>query len=102
MKMSAEEIAAGWESVGRHIVSPLSENRMYTPLGESVDSFVRWAQSPQERINLGIARIDTEMRGIAPGEIAMVLGFAHGGKTLLLLHMLRNNHGWLLNNHTLA
>lgn len=64
---------------------------MYTPLGESVDSFVRWAQSPQERINLGIARIDAEMRGIAPGEVAMVLGFAHGGKTLLLLHMLRNN-----------
>jgi hypothetical protein len=31
------------------------------------------------------------MRGIAPGEVAMVLGFAHGGKTLLLLHMLRNN-----------
>jgi hypothetical protein len=91
MKMSAEEIAAGWEMVGRHNVSPLSEHRMYTPLGESVDSFVRWAQSPQERINLGIARIDTEMRGIAPGEIAMVLGFAHGGKTLLLLHMLRNN-----------
>jgi len=68
MKMSAEEIAAGWEMVGRHNASPLSEHRMYTPLGESVDSFVRWAQSPQERINLGIARIDTEMRGIAPGE----------------------------------
>ena len=91
MKMSAEEIAAGWESVGGHYAPPLSENRMYSPLGESVDSFVRWAQSPQERINLGIARIDTEMRGIAPGEIAMVLGFAHGGKTLLLLHSLRHN-----------
>ena len=91
MRMSAEEIAAGWESVGGHHAPPLSENRMYSPLGESVDSFVRWAQSPQERINLGIARIDTEMRGIAPGEIAMVLGFAHGGKTLLLLHTLRHN-----------
>jgi hypothetical protein len=64
---------------------------MYSPLGESIDSFVRWAQSPQERINLGIARIDAEMRGIAPGEIAMVLGFAHGGKTLLLLHSLKHN-----------
>ena len=91
MKLSAEEITAGWESVGRHNVSPLSDYRMYSPLSESVDSFVRWAQSPQERINLGIKRIDKEMRGIAPGEIAMVLGFAHGGKTLLLLHTLRNN-----------
>jgi replicative DNA helicase len=64
---------------------------MYTPLSEAADSFVRWAQSPQERVHLGISRIDKELRGIAPGEIAMMLGFAHGGKTLLLLHALRNN-----------
>lgn len=100
MRMSADEIAAGWETVGRSQASPLPDYRdiqqipahkMYSPLSESVDSFVRWAQSPQERINLGIARIDAEMRGIAPGEIAMILGFAHGGKTLLLLHTLKNN-----------
>ena len=90
MRMSADEIAAGWKSVGGHTAPPPSD-RMYSPLGESIDSFVRWAQSPQERINLGIARIDAEMRGIAPGEIAMVLGFAHGGKTLLLLHSLKHN-----------
>ena len=64
---------------------------MYTPLAEAADSFVRWAQSPQERVHLGIDRIDKEMRGIAAGEIAMMLGFAHGGKTLLLLHALRHN-----------
>jgi len=64
---------------------------MYTPLAEAADSFVRWAQSPQDRVHLGINQIDKELRGIAPGEIAMMLGFAHGGKTLLLLHTLRNN-----------
>jgi replicative DNA helicase len=64
---------------------------MYTPLSEAADSFVRWAQSPQDRVHLGIPKIDAELRGIAPGEIAMMLGFAHGGKTLLLLHALRNN-----------
>ena len=92
MRLSAEEISAGWENVGRpNQVAPLSEYRMYTPLVEAADSFVRWAQSPQERVHLGISRIDKELRGIAPGEIAMMLGFAHGGKTLLLLHALRNN-----------
>ena len=92
MRLSAEEISAGWENVGRpNQVAPLSEYRMYTPLVEAADSFVRWAQSPQERVHLGIGRIDKELRGIAPGEIAMMLGFAHGGKTLLLLHALRNN-----------
>lgn len=92
MRLSADEISAGWESVGRlSTVAPLSEYRMYTPLAEAADSFVRWAQSPQDRVHLGIPKIDAELRGIAPGEIAMMLGFAHGGKTLLLLHALRNN-----------
>ena len=91
MKMTAEQIAAGWESVGRPQVAPPSEYRMYSPLADSVDSFVRWAQTPHERVHLGIDKIDAEMRGIAAGEICMMLGFAHGGKTLLLLHALRNN-----------
>lgn len=91
MRLSAEEISAGWETVGRGSPAPLSEYRMYAPLSDAADSFVRWAQSPQDRIHLGIERIDSEMRGIAPGEMAMMLGFAHGGKTLALLHALRHN-----------
>ena len=77
--------------VGRQPVAPPPEYRMYSPLSDAADSFVRWAQSPQERIHLGIPQIDAELRGIAPGEIAMMLGFAHGGKTLVLLHALRKN-----------
>ena len=93
MRLSAEEISAGWESVGRPnpTVSPVSEYRMYSPLSDAADSFIRWAQSPQERVHLGIPRIDDELRGIAPGEICMMLGFAHGGKTLVLLNALRKN-----------
>ena len=91
MRLSAEELSAGWDSVGRATPVPHSDYRMYTPLADAADSFVRWAQSPHERVHLGIDRIDQEMRGIAPGEMAMMLGFAHGGKTLLLLHALRNN-----------
>jgi hypothetical protein len=92
MRLSPEQIASGWEMVGRPIAAPSSDYRMYSPLSEAADSFVRWAQSPQERVYLGIDRIDQEMRGIAPGEMAMMLGFAHGGKTLALLHALRHNH----------
>jgi len=91
MKLSAEQISAGWDTVGRTQSAPLSDYRMYSPLADAADSFVRWAQSPHERVHLGIDRIDQEMRGIAPGEMAMMLGFAHGGKTLLLLHALRHN-----------
>jgi hypothetical protein len=91
MRLSVDDISAGWEMVGRQPVAPPPEYRMYSPLSDAADSFVRWAQSPQERIHLGIPQIDAELRGIAPGEIAMMLGFAHGGKTLVLLHALRKN-----------
>jgi replicative DNA helicase len=91
MRLSPEQIAAGWDAMGRSQAAPSSDYRMYTPLSEAADSFVRWAQSPHERVHLGIKRIDEEMRGIAPGEMALMLGFAHGGKTLVLLHALRQN-----------
>lgn len=91
MRLTAEQISAGWDTVGRTQSAPPSDYRMYSPLSDAADSFVRWAQSPHERVHLGIDRIDREMRGIAPGEMAMMLGFAHGGKTLLLLHALRHN-----------
>jgi replicative DNA helicase len=95
MRLSLEQIQAGWESVGADtdVSAPsiLSEYRHYVPLSDAAQSFVRWAQNPNERIYTGIAPIDAEMRGIAPGEMAMMIGYSHGGKTLALLHMLMNN-----------
>ena len=99
MKLTAEEISAGWDSVEKQatpesppaLIVPPTEYRMYEPLSEAAHSFVRWAQSPQDRVHLGLPLIDAEMRGIAAGEMAMMLGFAHGGKTLLLLHSLQQN-----------
>ena len=99
MKLTAEQISAGWDMVEKQVhpesppssVVPPSEYKMYEPLSEAAHSFVRWAQSPQERIHLGLPQIDTEMRGIAAGEMSMMIGYAHGGKTLLLLHSLLEN-----------
>ena len=100
MKLTAEQISAGWNAVEGQVnsvspdlsaVTPPSEFRMYEPLAEAAHSFVRWAQSPHERIHLGLQQIDAEMRGIAAGEMSMMIGYAHGGKTLLLLHSLLYN-----------
>ncbi len=95
MKLTADQISAGWATIEGH-EDPQSnptqaEYKMYEPLSEAVHSFVRWAQTPYERIHLGLPRIDDELRGIAPGELAMMIGYAHGGKTLLLLHCLQQN-----------
>jgi len=95
MKLTADQISAGWAAIeGQQDPqsSPVpTEYKMYEPLTEAVHSFVRWAQTPYERIHLGLPRIDDELRGIAPGELAMMIGYAHGGKTLLLLHCLQQN-----------
>jgi len=65
--------------------------RLYRPLADAADEFVRWAQSPHERVYTGIADLDAEMRGIAPGELCLVTGYSHSGKTLVLLEMLKAN-----------
>ena len=100
MKLTAEQISAGWSAVEGQMnpvssdlsaTNPPSEFRMYEPLADAAHSFVRWAQSPHERVHLGLQQIDSEMRGIAPGEMSMMIGYAHGGKTLLLLHSLLQN-----------
>lgn len=92
MRLSPEEIANGWDNVGRGSDAPSAPvYRLYSPLSEAAHSYVRWAQSPQKRIYTGIEKIDEEMRGIAPGELAMIIGYSHGGKTLALMHTLKNN-----------
>lgn len=93
MRLTPEQITAGWDTVERgENISPFPrEYRLYQPLSEAATSYVRWAQAPHERIYTGIGKLDTEMRGIAPGELAMLLGYSHGGKTLALMHMLMQN-----------
>lgn len=66
-------------------------HRYYRPLADAADEFVRWAQSPHEQVYTGFLDIDAQMRGIAPGEVAMVVGYSHSGKTLALMEMLRHN-----------
>lgn len=95
MRLSPEQIASGWEQVEAGSEDPASsvsrEYRHYVPLSDAAHSFVRWAKHPEQRVYLGIKPIDEEMRGIANGELAMMIGYSHGGKTLALLHALRNN-----------
>ncbi len=80
MRLTLEQIQARWTEVGAdtQVSAPISsltrEYKHYGPLTEAAHSFVRWAQSPEERVYLGIEPLDNEMRGIAPGELAMMLG----------------------------
>lgn len=72
-------------------IEPHKQHHYYRPLDEAAHEFVRWAQSPHERIYTGFADLDEQMRGIAPGEMTLLIGYSHSGKTLTLLEMLRAN-----------
>jgi KaiC/GvpD/RAD55 family RecA-like ATPase len=92
MRLSPEQLTGGWEQIGRGSDTPsVPVYKLYSPLTEAAHSYVRWAQSPHKRVFTGIQRIDDEMRGIAPGELSMIIGYSHGGKTLALMHTLSQN-----------
>ena len=65
--------------------------RHYEPLASAADEFIEWARTKDSRVYLGLPEFDEAMRGLAPGELALVVGFAHGGKTQLTLEVLRHN-----------
>jgi len=95
--MSIIDLAARWEALGAGEQSPAptvveqKPHIYYKPLEEAAHEFVRWAQSPHERIYTGFNDLDREMRGIAAGELCLILGYSHSGKTLVTLEMLKAN-----------
>lgn len=96
--VNPDELASRWASLAGDEQSPAIEpteakpHTYYRPLDEAAHEFVRWAQSPHERVYTGFADLDDQMRGIAPGEMTLVVGYSHSGKTLTMLEMLRANH----------
>lgn len=63
----------------------------YRPLREAADEFIAWAATPTERVYTGIRELDAAMRGTAPGELTIIQGFTHSGKTLLVTELILNN-----------
>ena len=95
--MNNEEALAAWEKLEQPIepelqVDPLVKPtpRHYRPLVDAAAAFVKEAQNTK-RIYTGIPQFDEEMRGLSPGHLGVIVGYSHSGKTLVLLHMLRNN-----------
>lgn len=94
--MTVPDYEGRWAKLGRgENISPsdlpIHPLAYYTPLVKAADDYVHWAQTPNERIYLGFADIDSEMRGIAPSELCIINGYSHSGKTLALLQILVAN-----------
>ena len=63
----------------------------YKPLAEAANEFINWAANPQDRVYTGIRSLDAAMRGTAPGELTLIQGFTHSGKTLVATELILNN-----------
>lgn len=82
-----DDIEHKLETIDRH-----GTGRYYKPLEEAVDEFVRFAENPHLRVHTGIPLFDKAMRGVAPGELCLINGFAHSGKTVLATEVMLFNH----------
>lgn len=96
--VDSNELLSKWEALGRSEqdlpntpIETAKQMVYYRPLEDAADEFVRWAQSPHERIYTGFTDLDREMRGIAAGEMCLLIGYSHSGKTLTMLQMLMAN-----------
>lgn len=84
-RMTPAQVDAGWIQLAE-----TASYSHYQPLADAAHRLIAEAQT-EGKVYTGIERFDAEMRGISPGHLAMIVGYSHSGKTLLLLHIIRHN-----------
>ena len=84
-ELTAADVAIGWTELQGRV-----EYQQFRPLADAASRLIADAQA-ERRIFTGIGPLDTEMRGISAGHLALVVGYSHSGKTLVLLHIIGNN-----------
>ena len=75
---------------------PPSQPTKFVITATVVDNLIGFIANPTERWYLGLPELDLATRGVGRGEVLMVVGKSHTGKSQLLL----NGVVWNLVNHT--
>lgn len=68
--------------------TPAAEARQWRyvrPLSDTLEDYVTFLQDDADYYELGFTELDLWIRGIRPGEMWMISGFSHSGKTQVLL-----------------
>ena len=61
------------------------------PLSEAGENLIDTVQNSDGRYMFGLTEIDTRMRGVGNGEMCVVVGYSHSGKTQLVLSSVLHN-----------
>jgi replicative DNA helicase len=65
--------------------------RLIHPLSAAADGLIEYIQNPEGRFMLGLTEIDAMTRGFGRGELILVTGRPHSGKTQVVLHSITEN-----------
>lgn len=65
--------------------------RYVKPLTLAADGLIEYMSNPQGRFMTGLPELDTMTRGFGRGELVMVTGRAHSGKTQIVLNAIVHN-----------
>lgn len=65
--------------------------RWYRPLRDAVDEYEKWSRDVADRVYTGIDVLDVAIRGTAPGELTLIQGHVHSGKTLVGTSIITEN-----------
>lgn len=65
--------------------------RFIQPPADQLESFVTFVTDSRQHYMLGFDEIDMRTRGYRPGELILVAGYSHGGKSQMLLTSILHN-----------
>lgn len=65
--------------------------RYVRPLSEAAEALIDVYQNPEGRYMLGLPELDVMIRGIGRGELCLIVGRAHSGKSAVALQSVVNN-----------
>lgn len=80
------------EVVAHELAEIPQDLRLYDPWVNAADEYIAWSQHPERRVYTGIEEFDAAMRGLAPSELLLVVGYAHSGKTVYATQVMLHNH----------
>jgi KaiC/GvpD/RAD55 family RecA-like ATPase len=78
----------------RELAQIESRPKMYKhfrPIADAADEYIKWSKNTEDRVYTGIPHIDTAVRGTAPGELTLIQGHVHSGKTLVATEIMLAN-----------
>lgn len=63
----------------------------FRPIADAADEYIKWSKNTADRVYTGIAHLDQAIRGTAPGELTLIQGHVHSGKTLVATEIMLAN-----------